>query len=193
MRRILAMVTAVILVCSGCGGMTAKLDEVMPVAAEKVVVDWDCWEGADLELQRKLIRWYGIHLEEKRLEPEFLESYQNILAGPGGLMGAVHFPDAGITIPIFHHGWSGEGFVHEAQTPFPAGESGVAVLRLSEKRSEYQEVCRMLEQGDLFQICILDRTFTYRIAEALPGEEGCVLVIPKDGGTLRLMGILEPE
>lgn len=192
MRRILAMITAVLLVCSGCGGMATKLDEVMPVAGEKAIVGWDCWEGETLELQRRLVRWYAIHLEGNRLEQDFLESYHNILAGPGGLMGAVYLPDAEITIPIFHDGWRGEGFVHEAQTPFPAGEGGVAVLQLSENQSGYLRVCQSLRPGDLFQICILDRTLTYRITEELPGEDCCVLVIALEGGALRLTGVLEP-
>ena len=191
MRRMLALITAMILVCSGCGGIPAKIDEPAPRVELVAAGDRVFWEGECLELQRRLVRWYGINLESDRPETNFRESYDNILAGPGGLMGTIHFPDARITLPIFHDGWEGEGFVHCADSPFPVGEGGTAVLILTENQPEFLKVWQSLNTDSVFQICILDQTLTYRITEELPGEDSCVLVISRAGDGLRLTGVLE--
>ena len=155
--------------------------------------DWACWDGESLELQRRLIRWYGINLASACPEPGFRRGYDNILAGPGGLLGAVHFPDAGITMPIFHDGWEGEGFVHRADSSFPAGEGGAAVLTLSGDHKAFFTVCQSLKQNGVFCISILDRTLTYRITAECPEENSCILELSWEGKVLRLTGILEEE
>lgn len=196
MRRIMALITAMILVCSGCGGRTERTEGTVPGVDLSAGSGWACWEGERLELQRRLVRWYGIHLESESPEPNFRESYENILAGPGGMMGAIHFPEAGITMPIFHDGWEGQGFVHRAASAFPAGEGGTAVLTLAENQPGAMKICQSLKTGSVFQIWILDRILTYRITEKLPDapeEDGCVLEITREGEVLRLMGILEKE
>lgn len=193
MRRMWALITAMLLVFSGCGETSKGINEPYPrnpLAAEGA---WDCWEGEELELQRRLVRWYGINLESRCPEQGFRESYDSILAGPGGMMGAIRFPDTGITVPVFHQGWAGAGFIHDGDTPFPAGEGGTPVLTLAGDRQLLLAVYQSIKQDGVFQILILDGILTYRFTEEAPEEVGCVLVIPREGGELRLTGVLLPE
>ena len=190
MRQILALVMAMALVCSGCGEVAVERDTPAPEW------DWMLWEGEMLELQRRLVRWYGICLEDEGQSTALRESYENILAGPGGLMGVIRFPEAEITLPIFHHGWEGNGFVHDPDSPFPVGEGGTAVLTMGLTTPEASALGRLLAEAEVFQICILDRILTYRITREAPGEmvaDACVLVISGAGEALRLTGVPETE
>lgn len=194
MRKMMAWITALVLLCSGCGGKAEQLNVPVFGADLEAAGDWNCWEGEALELQRRLVRWYGINLASDRPEPGFREGYGNILAGPGGMIGLIHFPDMEITMPIFHDGWEGAGFVHDAASPFPAGEDGTAVLTLAKNQWDFLKAWLSLENDWVFQILILDRILTYRIVAQLPeaSEAACVLVIDQEEA-LRLTGILEQK
>ncbi len=196
MRKMMAWVTVLVMLCCGCGGRITQLDVPAFGADLEGTGNWDCWKGEEMELQRRLVRWYGLNLASDCPEPGLRESYGNILAGPGGIMGEIRFPDMGITLPIFHDGWQGEGFVHDASSPFPAGEAGTAVLTLGKNQWDFARAWLSLGDGGVFQILILDRILTYRTATKLPEEPGkpaCVLVIGRGEEALRLTGILVQE
>lgn len=96
MRRIMALITAVLVLCAGCGeGPEAPIPDTRAVSA--TVEEWRYsggWAGESLELQLRLARWYGCNLQLEHPESGFREGYDNILAGPGGIMGWVEFPHA---------------------------------------------------------------------------------------------------
>lgn len=201
MRRLLVLITVLALVTAGCGGIDPGEPAPDIRAAALAVEQWrECggWEGEDLELQRRLVRWYGINLRSRQPEPGFREAYDSILAGPGGIMGWVEFNEA--TLPLFHEGSVGEGFLHQLDTPFPTGEYGTAVLRLSGDQTGLWAAWLAPKTGDSFRIHILDTVVTYRIQSAERGEpllhpadtdSRCLLVIDWDDERLVIVGVPE--
>lgn len=198
MRRMLALITVLALVTAGCGGEGAGEGLQDPRAGLVAPVCCGTWEGEALELQRRLVRWYGINLTSPDPEPGFREAYGSILAGPGGVMGWVRFPGSGAQLPVYHEGSSGEGFVHSADSPFPAGEGGTAVLTLAGDRAALWQAWLAPEPGMEFQVHILDRVLTYcvtsvtpgvPIPEGEPGEDRCLLIFFRDGGAVPVLGI----
>lgn len=197
MRRIMALAVAVMMLCCSCGGMDRGVPP--PVSDGVGAESWSGWAGERLELQRRLVRWYGFNLQSDHPEPGFRESYRSILAGPGGVMGWVEFPQ-GSTLPLFHEGCTGEGFLHQKDTPFPTGEGGRSVLWLSSRRQSQWERWLAPEAGQVFRVHILDLTVTYRIHSVEyggsipapePSDNQCVLIFPRTGGDLRVLGIRE--
>lgn len=202
MRRMLAWITAMAVLCAGCG---ARVESPMPNTREVSVVieNWiDCggWTGEKLALQRRLVRWYHFNLRSDQPEPGYEERYHSILAGPGGVMGWVEFPDARSELPLMHEGAATEGFQHQKDTPFPVGDGGTAVLWLHSPQRALWTGWLAPEPGQVFRIHILDMTLTYRIRSVAPGrepedtaamEDGCILVLPGDHGGLVAVAIRE--
>ena len=196
MRKIMALITAVAVLCVGCGkpGEGAQPDTRGVSAAVANWVDSGGWTGESLERQRRLVRWYNLNLQSECPESGFRECYHSILAGPGGLIGWGEFPDTGAVLPLLQDGSAGAGFLHRQDTPIPNGEGGVSVLRLSSRQQMLWLSWRAPEPGDVFRIHILDLVLTYRIQaptadEALP-EESCLLLFPWKGEDFAIQGIL---
>ena len=199
MRRMMALITAVLVLCAGC---SHDRELTMPDtrAASAAVAAWKDrggWAGESLELQRRLVRWYNLNLRSDQPEPGFREGYDSILAGPGGLMGWVEFPDTGAVLPLFHDGCAGEGFLHQKDSPFPTGEGGTSVLRLSSSQQALWSAWLTREPGQLFRVHILDLVVTYRIRSPEPGmittDDCCILIFSVDGEDLTVHGIREPQ
>lgn len=202
MRRMMALVTAVLVLCGGCG-----VSGEMPVpntreasAAVEAWVDCGGWAGERLEMQTRLARWYNLNLRSGSPEPGFSEAYGNILAGPGGMMGWLEFPNREAVLPLFHESGSGEGFCHQKNTPFPIGDDGTTVLRLNSRQPVLWAGWLAPEPGQVFRIHILDRVLTYRIGSLVSDgtivdtsavEDGCVLIFSESGTDLLVLGIRE--
>lgn len=197
MRRMMALITAVLVLCVGC---SHDRELTMPDtrATSAAVEDWmdrGGWEGENLELQRRLVRWYALNLQSEQPEPGFHEGYNSILAGPGGIMGWVEFPDTGAVLPLRHEGCTGEGFLHQRDTPFPTGEGGTSILWLSSGQQELWSAWLAMEPEQIFRVHILDLMITYRMQSPESGmiatDDCCVLIFPRAGEDLTVLGIRE--
>lgn len=198
MRRMMALITAVLVLCAGCGD-EQRMAEPDTRAASAVVTAWmdrGGWAGESLELQRRLVRWYNLNQRSDQPEEGFREGYDSILAGPGGIMGWVEFPDNGAVLPLLHDGCAGEGFLHQKDSPFPTGEGGTSVLRLSSSQQALWSAWLPQDPGQIFRIHILDLVVTYRIPSPEPGripaDADCILIFPGEGEAMMVYGILDP-
>ena len=197
MRRMMALVTVVVLLCCGCGDDFDPGCEFNRWVSGGVEIPGDIarWEGESRELQRRLVRWYGWNLKSHRPEPGFRDAYSTILAGEGGIMGWISFPDSGTVLPLLHQGCEGQGFVHRKSSPFPTGDGGTAVLELSDEVDCRYDLWRTLGEGTVFQIHILDQMLTYRIVGLPPEEDAeadrCLLVLVRDHVDVMLLAVRE--
>ena len=99
------------------------------------------------------------------------ENYMRVLATEDGIMGYVNIPKIGVYLPIFH-GSSDEvlekGAGHIEQTTLPiGGEGNLSVITAHTAYAGAEMFNRLIEveEGDIFQIDILDKTLTYQVED----------------------------
>lgn len=195
MKRMLALVTVLVLVAVGCSGLNPVEGEAAVWSHEDLRSCWDLWSGDALKLQWGLTRWYAVCLESDGANLESARAYPNILAGVDGIMGEIAFNDGNFVLPIYHDGSRCAGFVHRENSPFPTGEQGGAVLRLS----GWDLPEHLISENSVFEIRILDSVTTYQVTEisagTLPeGAGDCILVIPGgDGERIMLAKLMQRE
>ena len=108
-------------------------------------------------LQWNLARWYNLNLHAEKPDPGFRETYRDIVAMDGDVMGYAEFPAREMILPICHDG-AVRGLVHSAQSDFPVGGIGNhTVLTCWEPLR--------LQQGEEIVICILGEQLHYRRGE----------------------------
>lgn len=170
-------------------------------AAADVVASYDesvSSAGHDeAERQFELARAYNESLEEADVvltdpfDPssveEVAEPYESIMNLAGdGVIGHVEIPKIDVDLPIYHGTSSQvleEGIGHMANTSFPAGDEGTHAVLTGHtglpKARLFTDLVE-LEEGDIFYVHVLDRTFAYRVDQIS-------IVEPSDSSQLRVV------
>lgn len=136
--------------------------------------------------------------EKKRIQEEwkkakdynlYPQNYDDVLNIDGnGIMGFIEIPKIDVSVPIYHDTHEEilkKGIGHVKQTELPIGEKGNHPVLIGHRGLPGNELFTRLdelEEGDLFELHILDKVFLYkvsRISVVLPEE---INHIPEEEG-----------
>jgi len=153
---------------------------------EREVDDFEVFSGACVALpgrltypggtglQIRLARWYNLNLSAEQPEKGFRDAYVSLLRAEEGYIGYVVLGAGGLAYPFRHEGVDGEGFCHDSGSAFPVSHRGErTVLRWQGGAASREIIMDMfsLEPGSFVTIHILDRDFTYMVADGQEDQD----------------------